>query len=137
MKSNSGLVDEARAAAGLQISIRKSGDVTILDLQGRVTIGVNSELLSSRIKELLDNRVRKLLLNLTDLTQVDSSGIKVLITTYDSLRSQRGELKFLCPCGHVLEVLRVLRLPEFIPTFDDESEALASIQPQQPYVTRP
>ena len=58
---------------GLQVSIRESGDVTILDLQGRATIGADSELLSSHLQELIAIGVRKLLLNLADLTQVDKA----------------------------------------------------------------
>ena len=62
-----------RKQIGLQISIRKSSDVTVLDLRGRSTIDGESELLSSRLKELVANGVRKLLLNLVNLTQVDTS----------------------------------------------------------------
>jgi hypothetical protein len=65
---------------GLQILIRESGDVTILDLQGRSTIdGGESELLDSRLRQLLANSVRKLLLNLVNLTQVDSSGVGAIV----------------------------------------------------------
>ena len=122
---------------GLQISIRKSGDVTILDLRGRATIGVDSELLSAHLKKLVAKGERRLLLNLRDLTQVDSSGLNVIFTTYLSLRDQGGELKFLCPCGRVLEVFTVLRLPEIIPSFDDETQAVASFRPQHGYAARP
>lgn len=122
---------------GLQISIRKSGDVTILDLLGRSTIdGGESELLSSGLKELVANGVRKLLLNLADLTQVDTSGVGVIIGTYISLRDRGGELKLLCPSGRVLEVFRVLRLLKFIPSFEDETQALSSFQPKG-YAARP
>jgi anti-anti-sigma factor len=78
----------------LQISIRESGDVTILDLRGRSTIdGGESELLGRGLKKLVANGVRKLLLNLADLTQVDSSGVGVIVATYVSLRDQGGDLK--------------------------------------------
>jgi len=114
----------------LNVSIRKSGDVTILDLRGRSTInGGESELLSSHLQKLVADGVRKLLLNLTNLTQVDSSGVSVIVTTYVSLRSQGGELKLLCPCGRVLEVLTVLRLLQIIPSFEEETQALASFRP--------
>jgi anti-sigma B factor antagonist len=114
---------------GLQISIRKSGDVTILDLRGRSTIDSGeSKLLSSRLEELLANGVRNLLLNVTDLTQIDSSGLNVIIATYISLRGQGGDLRFLGPRGRVLEVFRVVRLLEFIPSFEDEAQALASFR---------
>ena len=74
----------------LQISIRESGDVTILDLQGRATIGVDSDLLVSHLQKLVVNGVRKLLLNLADVTQLDSSGISAIIGTYVSLARQGG-----------------------------------------------
>ena len=116
---------------GLQISIRESGEVTILDLRGRSTInGGESELLSSRLKELVASGARNLLLNLADLTQVDTSGVGVIIATYISLRDRGGELKLLRPCGRVLEVFRVLRLLKFIPSFEDETQALAGFQPK-------
>jgi anti-sigma B factor antagonist len=68
---------------GLQISIRESGDVTILDLRGRSTINDGeSDLLNSHIQELVAKGARKLLLNLGDLTQVDSSGISIIVGTY-------------------------------------------------------
>ena len=115
---------------GLQISIRKYDDVTILDLHRRSTIdGGESELLSSLLKGLVANGVRKLLLNLVNLTQVDSSGVGIIVETYVSLKRQRGELKLLCPCGRVLEVLTVFRLLDTIPSFEDEAQALATFRP--------
>jgi anti-sigma B factor antagonist len=112
----------------LQISIRESGDVTILDLRGRVTIGVDSDLLISHLQRLVANGVRKLLLNLADVTQLDSSGISAITGTYVSLARQGGSLKLLRPRGRVRTVLRVIRLPGIIPTFEDETQAVASFQ---------
>ena len=115
---------------GLQILIRESGDVTILDLQGRSTIdGGESELLDSRLRQLFANSVRKLLLNLVNLTQVDSSGVGAIVAAYVFLKRQGGDLKLLCPCGRVLEVLTVFRLLDTIPSFEDEAQALASFRP--------
>jgi anti-sigma B factor antagonist len=120
-----------RIVVSLQISTRAVGDVTILDLRGRSTIdGGESELLSTHLKKLVANGARKLLLNLANLTQVDSSGIGVIVGTYVSLKRQGGDLKLLCPCGRVLEVLTVFHLLQTIPTFDDEPQALASFQPR-------
>lgn len=112
----------------LQISTRESGDVTILDLRGRATIGVDSELLSGHLNELVAGGVPKLLLNLADVTQLDSSGISAIVGTYVSLRRQAGSLKLLCPRGRVRAVLSVVRLMEIIPTFEDETEALSSFR---------
>lgn len=113
----------------LQISIRESDDVTILDLRGRSTIdGGESELLESHLQKLIASGARKLLLNLAGLTQVDSSGLGVIVGTCASLRRQGGDLRVLRPTGLVLEVFRVLRLLEAIPSFEDEAQALASFR---------
>jgi anti-sigma B factor antagonist len=115
---------------GLHISIRESGDVTIMDLQGRSTIsGGESELLSGHLQELVTKGVRKLLLNIGDLSQVDSSGISVIIETYVSLKRHGGGLKLLRPGGRVLQVLNVFRLLDIIPSFDYEAQAVASFGP--------
>jgi len=115
---------------GLQITIREFGDVTILDLQGRSTIDRESEVLGNYLRKLTANGVRKLVLNLAELTQVDTSGVSVIIQSFVSLRKQGGDLKLLRPSGRVLEVFRVLRLLEIIPRFEDEAEALASFRPR-------
>lgn len=115
----------------LQISSREFGDVTLLDLRGKSTIdGGESEMLSRHIKKLIANGARKLLLNLIDLIQVDSSGVSVIIDAYVSIRDRGGSLKLISPRGRVLEVFKVVRLLEIIPSFDHESDALASFQPQ-------
>jgi anti-anti-sigma factor len=116
---------------GLQISIRESADVTILDLRGRSTIdGGESELLSKHLRKLVANGARKVLLNLVGLSQVDSSGVGTIVATYVSLKRKGGELKLLCPRGRVLEVLTLFHLLDNIPSFEDEAEALNSFQPR-------
>src|SRR5260370_39668624 len=112
----------------IQISIRESSDVNILDLQGRATIGTGSDLLNGDLQKLIANGVRKLLLNLAGVTHLDSSGICAIIGTYVSLSRQGGSLKLLCPGGRVRAVLRVIRFPDIIPTFEDETHAPATFQ---------
>jgi anti-sigma B factor antagonist len=119
-----------RGVVGLQISIRESDDVTILDLRGRSTVdGGESELLSSHMQKLVDNGVCKLLLNLGDLTQIDSSGVSIIVGAYVTVRGRGCDLKLLRPGGRVLEVLTALHLLKIIPTFEDEAQALASFRP--------
>ena len=117
---------------GLEISIRESADVTILDLQGRVTIGVDGDLLGVRLKTLLAKGARKLLMNLKDVTQLDSSGISAVVGAHISLSRDGGSLKLVCPRGRVQEVLEVMHVAEFIPTFEDETQALESFQTPGP-----
>lgn len=118
-----------RSAVALEISIRKSGDVTIVDLHGRSTLndGENDQL-SRRLGDLTGSGVRKLLVNLRDLTHIDSSGVSIPVETYISLKRQGGGLKLLGTRGRVLEVLTVFRLQEIFARFEDESEALTSFQ---------
>ena len=115
---------------GLQIAIRKSDDVTILDLQGKATIGADADLLSRHLQRLVASGAQKLLLNLADVTQIDSSSIAVIIGMYVSLRRQGGSLKLLRPSDRVRTVLAVIRLSNVIPTFDGEIQALASFRQQ-------
>jgi anti-sigma B factor antagonist len=120
----------------LQISIRESGDVSILDLRGKATLGNESALLRSNLDRLLASGVRNVLLNLSDLTQVDSSSVMSIIRTYLSLHGQGGDLKLLHPSGHVLEVFSALHLIGLIPSFEDETQALASFRPLLSYSAR-
>jgi anti-anti-sigma factor len=123
---------QTKDVMSLHISIREFGDVTILDLRGKSTIdGSESELLSGHLKELVAKGVRKLLLNMGDLSQVDSSGVGIIIQTYVSLKRHGGDLKLLCPGGRVLQVLNVFHLLDIIPSFDDEAQALASFVAQK------
>jgi anti-anti-sigma factor len=112
---------------GLQILIRESGEVTILDLRGTSTLdGGGSKLLRRQLQRLLENGACNLLLNLEELTQMDSSGISVLVETYVSLRRNGGNLKLLRPRDRVRMVLKLLRLLDIIPNFENEALALAS-----------
>lgn len=115
----------------LQVSVREYSDAMILDLRGRSTIGNGeSELLSRQLKKLIDDGARYLLLNLADLTKIDSSGISIIVETCASLRRRGGDLRLLCPRGRVLEVLTVVRLLEVISSFENEAQALASFGPR-------
>jgi anti-anti-sigma factor len=113
---------------GLQISIRESGDVTILDLRGRSIETSACELLRSNLQKLVASGVRKMLLDIRDLTQLDSYCVTLIVRTHAFLRSQGGGLKLLHPGGHVLDVFRILHLLKLIPSFEDETEALASFE---------
>ena len=115
---------------GLQVSIRESDDVTILDLTGRVMAGPDSDLLSPHLQELVAKGASKLLLNLTAVTQMDSWSINAIAKTYASLSRQGGSLKILCPSSRIRAVLKMVHLLDLIPTFEDETQALASFRPR-------
>jgi len=113
---------------GLQIAIRHAGDVAILDLQGRATIGPSNDSLSANLRKLIDGGSNKIILNLAGATQIDSSSISTIVRAFVSLRNRGGALKLLSPGGNVKLVLEMLRLLNVIPYFDDEAAALLSFE---------
>ncbi len=113
---------------GLQIEVRKSAEVTILDLRGRATIGLGNDLLNARLRQVVESGARKVVVNMAETTQIDSSGISTLVRTFVTLSRASGSLRLVGPNGRVREVLEVTRLLGCIPTFDDEAQALASFR---------
>ena len=111
---------------GLQVSIRQSNDVTVLDLQGRATIGRGNDLLRSHLRNVIGDGTRKVLLNLAGVTQVDSSSLSTIVRAFVSLTHQGGSLKLLRPRGSVRLMLETLQLLEAIPSYEDEAQAVAS-----------
>ena len=110
----------------LQLVKRVVGDVTIVDLSGRCTLGDETERLDRELRKIVEGGSRKLLLNLTELSQIDSTGVSVIVASYVSLRRQKGEVKLLHPTGRVQTVLEITHLLQVIPNFQDEAAALES-----------
>jgi anti-sigma B factor antagonist len=113
---------------GLQIAVRQAGEVTILDMQGRVTIGTGNDTLSSTIKQTLDGGARKVVLNLRGVNQIDSSGISTVVRAFVTLGRSGGGLKLLGATGRVRDVLEVTRLLASIPHFEAEADAVKSFK---------
>jgi anti-sigma B factor antagonist len=110
----------------VEISIRDAGSVRILDASGRITIGESSDRLHQALRDLADQGWRKILVNLTDVAQIDSSGISALVRNSISIGRAGGSLRLLVGSGRVRDTLTVTRLVEAIPTFSDEATALSS-----------
>ncbi|MGB9403777.1 MAG: STAS domain-containing protein [Candidatus Acidiferrales bacterium] len=121
-------VEQKESPLTLQISSRKSGDVVILDLQGRALIGTSNDDLGRELRGLIEGGARKILVNLGGVPQVDSSGISTIVRSFVTLRREGGSLKLLKPVGHVHEVLALTHLIQTIPTFQDEKAALDSFK---------
>lgn len=117
-----------RGKMAVQIDIRKSGEVTLIEVRGRATIGAGNDLLSGKLREAVEGGATKLLVSLEGVTQIDSSGISTLVRNYVTLGKKGGALKLMKPIGRVRDVLEVTRLVSCIPTFDDEAKALASFR---------
>lgn len=117
---------------GLNISTRQFNDITVVDLHGNL-VGTEGERLRVLLKSLIvDLHVGKLLLNLSDLRQIDSFGISVMVQGHLSIKKRGGDFKLLAPRGQARNALMVLHLPDLIPSFEDETQAMASFR-QSPY----
>ena len=70
------------------------------------------------------------LLNLMNMSQIDGSGVSIMVEVFVALKRAGGVLKLLAPHGRVLNVLRVFRLLDIVPSFEDEPDALKSFRPR-------
>jgi anti-sigma B factor antagonist len=112
--------------AQLNIKERQAADVTILDLSGKITIGEGSVQLRETVKRLLDEGKKKLLLNLGDVSYVDSSGIGELVSSYTTTNNNGGQLKLLNLTKKIQDLLMITKLLTVFQTFDNEQEAVSS-----------
>jgi anti-sigma B factor antagonist len=112
----------------LQLSVRRSDAVIIIDLQGKATIGRGNDLLSANLRQVIADGETRVLLNLTGLTQVDSSSLSTIVRAFVSLGRKSGGLKLLRPRDNVKLVLETLHLLSVIPWFEDEAQAVASFR---------
>ena len=110
----------------MKASSRKVDGVTIVDLSGRITLGEGSVVLRDTVKELSTQGNKKILLNLGDVTYIDSSGIGELVSAYTSVRNAGGELKLLNLTKKVHDLLQITKLYTVFDISDEEASAIAS-----------
>ncbi len=110
----------------MKASTRQVDGVTIVDLSGRITLGEGSVVLRDSIKDLLGKGQKKILLNLGDVSYIDSSGIGELVSAFTSVRNQGGELKLLHLTKKVHDLLQITKLYTVFDVKDDEAGAIAS-----------
>jgi anti-sigma B factor antagonist len=110
----------------MKASSRRVDGVTILDLSGRITLGEGSVVLRDQIRELIGKSEKKILLNLGDVTYIDSSGIGELVSAFTTVRNQGGELKLLNLTKKVHDLLQITKLYTVFDVKDDEAAAIAS-----------
>jgi len=109
----------------LEVSAREASGIHYLRVNGRLTIGEPSEHLCDFTQNLLAQGARKMVVDLNDIPQIDSSGISALVKLSISLARKGGGLHLICGPGRVRDALTVTRLIEAIPTFDNETAAVA------------
>jgi anti-sigma B factor antagonist len=108
------------------LTTRQVGDVTVIDGNGRITLGEGSSNFRDTIRELMTKGEKKLLLNLGDVSYIDSSGIGEMVSAFTSVTNQGGQLKLLNLTKRVKDLLQITKLYTVFEVFDDEAAAVRS-----------
>lgn len=114
--------------AELSIKERQAGDVTVLDLDGKITIGEGSIALRSAVRRLVEENRKKILLNLAGVGYVDSSGIGELVSSYSSVSREGGQLKLLNLTQKIQDLLAITKLLTVFDVYEDESSAVSAFK---------
>ena len=110
----------------MQIEERTVGDVMVLDLKGKITLGEGDELLKDKVNSLVNQGHKKIVLNLADVPYIDSAGLGEIVRTYTTVSRQGGSLKLLNLTKRITDLLSITKLLTVFETFDSESEAVRS-----------
>ncbi|MBM3734577.1 MAG: STAS domain-containing protein [Acidobacteria bacterium] len=110
----------------LQLNTRQVGDVTVLDASGKVTLGEGSAQFREKIKDLLNAGNKKILVNMADITYIDSSGLGELVSAFTSVANAGGAMKLLNLGKRVEDLLQITKLYTVFETFTEEPAAVRS-----------
>jgi anti-sigma B factor antagonist len=108
---------------------REVGDVTVIDMDGRITLGEGSALLRDLIRENLARGRKKIVLNLAGIVYIDSTGLGELVSGYRLIKSEGGEIKLLNLNKKVTDLLQITRLYTVFDIHNQESQAVTSFHP--------
>jgi anti-sigma B factor antagonist len=110
----------------MKIDRRTIGDVQILDCNGKITLGEATMLLRNTVRDVLQSGAKKIILNLADVSYIDSAGVGELVSTYTTTVNKGGKLKLLKLTNKLRELLTITKLLTVFEIYDDEKDALAS-----------
>ena len=111
----------------MNISIRKAGRATILDLEGPLKLGDAEESFRNQVQQLIDTGSTHVAVNLAGVTELDSSGIGALVRSFTSLKRAGGKCTFFAPSKRVMMLLKMVRLDSILDLSEDEATALTRI----------
>ena len=114
--------------AELNINERQAGDVTVLDMSGKITIGEGSVQLRTAIRRLLEEGKKRILLNLGGVSYIDSSGIGELVSSFTAINKEGGQLKLLNLTQKLQDLLTITKLLTVFDVYESEAEALNSFK---------
>jgi anti-sigma B factor antagonist len=110
----------------MKVSTRQVDGIVILDLSGRITLGEGSVTLRDAVRDVLAKGTKHILLNLAEITYIDSSGIGELVSAFTTVKNAGGELKLLNLTKKVHDLLQITKLYTVFDVKDDEASAIAS-----------
>lgn len=110
----------------MKTSNRQVDGITVVDMSGRITLGEGSVILRDTVRDLVGKGQKKILLNLGDVTYIDSSGIGELVSAFTAVRREGGELKLLNLTKKVHDLLQITKLYTVFDIKDDEAAAIKS-----------
>lgn len=110
----------------VKLTTRQVGDVTVVDAAGRITLGDGASAFRDTIRDLSNRGQKKLLLNLAEVSYIDSSGIGELVSGFTTVTNQGGQVKLLKLTKRVSDLLQITKLYTVFEVFDDEAAAVRS-----------
>jgi anti-sigma B factor antagonist len=110
----------------MQIDERSVGDVMVLDVKGKVTLGEGDEMLKDKVNSLVNQGHKKIVLNLAEVPYIDSAGLGEIVRTYTTVSRQGGNLKLLNLTKRITDLLSITKLLTVFETYDSETEAIRS-----------
>ena len=110
----------------LSTKTRQVDGITIVDLSGKITLGENTGILRDELRSLLSQGKKHIVLNLADVSYVDSAGLGELVGAYTTATNQGGAVKLLHLQGKIKDLMAITKLHTIFPAFDTEPEAIAS-----------
>jgi anti-sigma B factor antagonist len=110
----------------MHIEQRSVGDVTIIGLRGKLIALEGDELLRDKVRSLVQQGVKKIIINLADVPYVDSSGLGGMVSTYTTVTREGGKLKLLNVTKRINDLLVITKLIQVFEVYDNEKEALGS-----------
>ncbi len=122
-----GLGMQNRTPFKMQTNTRHIGDVAVLDISGRITLGEGNVMLREIVRELADKGNKKIVLNLGEVQYIDSSGVGELVKTHTTVRNQGGQLRLVNLNKRVNDLLQMTRLSAVFDIERDEASAIRSL----------
>ncbi|HEX4961059.1 MAG TPA: STAS domain-containing protein [Thermoanaerobaculia bacterium] len=110
----------------MDVSKRQVGDVTILDLKGKITIGSGDVQLRNSVQEVINGGATKVLINMSGVSTIDSSGIGELVSAYTTASNRGAKLKLINLPPKVADILTITQLITVFDVYDSETEGIAS-----------